>query len=118
MDSVPKGLRVAGVCHSGRDVLYQAPTGMPGSVLVAGGRWRLEWQREKKVASSLGGSRLAEEGARGRLRKIPDNRPWVTAENKTQRGQAKVSRSLSKPSADRVLSTGLLAQSPRQSTAE
>lgn len=68
MDSVPKGLRVAGVCHSGRDVLYQAPTGMPGSVLVAGGRWRLEWQREKKVASSLaggGGSRLAEEGARG-----------------------------------------------------
>lgn len=46
------------------------------------GGWELKEQREKKVASALGGSRHTEEWAGGR----PDHRPWVTAESEAQRG--------------------------------
>lgn len=50
------------------------------------GGWELKEQREKKVASALRGSRHTEEWAGGRLRKISDRRPWVTAESEAQGG--------------------------------
>ena len=81
MDSVP-GDSEWQVCHSGKDELLSSTHGVSSSSLVAGGTWSSQ-SKKRRWLQSQG---IPDTRRSDRLRKIPDCRPWVSAESEAQRG--------------------------------